>query len=123
MLACAQGRLAQNMVRWGNQPHVGVVMASGGYPGHYQTGLEIAGLDQVAPNSLVFHAGTRLAPQDGHSRVVTSGGRVLTVVGWGGSLAQARAAAYRRADGIHFPGACYRRDIAATVAAAQGRDS
>ena len=116
MLACAQGRLDQAPVRWRSQPHVGVVITSGGYPARYETGLEITGLEQSQPNSLVFHAGTRLDREGDRTRVVTSGGRVLTVVGWGNSLEEARTAAYRRAQGIHFSGAYYRRDIAAAGA-------
>ena len=122
MLACAQGRLAQTPVRWRDQPHVGVVITSGGYPGTYQTGLEITGLEQAVADTHVFHAGTRLVPGEGRAKVVTSGGRVLTVVGWGDSLEQARAAAYRRAQGISFQGAYYRRDIA-TAGVARTRPS
>ncbi len=96
-------------------------MASGGYPGPYQTGLEITGLEQAVPNTQVFHAGTRLVHEEGRAKVVSSGGRVLTVVGWGDSLELARAAAYRRAQGINFLGAYYRRDIAAEKAAAPPR--
>jgi phosphoribosylamine--glycine ligase len=70
---------------------VGVVLAAGGYPGRYATGLPIAGLDQVPDDVLVFHAGTR---RDGDGRIVTAGGRVLTVVGLGPDLASARARAY-----------------------------
>jgi phosphoribosylamine--glycine ligase len=113
MLACVQGRLEQAPVRWRSQPHVGVVITSGGYPARYESGLEITGLEQSEPHSLVFHAGTRLTTEGGRTRVVTNGGRVLTVVGWGSSLEEARTAAYRRAQGIHFSGAYYRRDIAA----------
>ncbi len=123
MLACAQGRLAHTPVRWRAQPHAGVVITSGGYPGQYRTGLEITGLEQTTPDSLVFHAGTRLATEGGRTKVVTSGGRVLTVVGWGSSLEQARAAAYRRAQSINFPGAYYRRDIAALGVAPTRRGS
>jgi phosphoribosylamine--glycine ligase len=88
---------------------VGVVLASGGYPGPYQTGVPISGLDQVPEDVLVFHAGTRRAA-DG--RIVTAGGRVLTVVGMGSDLASARERAYAGVEAISFEGAHWRRDIA-----------
>ena len=86
-------------------------MASGGYPGSYDTGFEVSGLDLESPDTLVFHAGTRLDAGHGEERVVTSGGRVVTVVGRGDSLAQARVRAYDRLGRIQFQGAYYRRDI------------
>ena len=88
-------------------------MVSGGYPGSYETGFDITGLDQDAEDTIVFHAGTRRTVETGRDRVVTSGGRVLTVVGKGESLAEARARAYHRIERISFSGAYYRTDIAA----------
>ena len=88
-------------------------MVSGGYPGSYETGFDITGLDHDEEDTIVFHAGTRRTMEFGRDRVVTSGGRVLTVVGRGGSLAEARARAYHRVEKISFPGAYYRTDIAA----------
>ncbi len=111
MLACSEGRLAQVPVQWRSQAQVGVVMTSGVYPGKYDTGYEITGLDTDDPHSLVFHAGTKQVSEGGLSRVVTNGGRVLTVVGRGASLAEARTRAYDRLQGIHFQGAYYRSDI------------
>ena len=114
MLACAQGTLDRVPVSWRSQAHVGVVMTSGGYPGEYQTGYRIAGLETETPNSMVFHAGTRLvegSPGGTEESVVTSGGRVLTVVGWGDNLADARSNAYRRLELIRFDGCYYRKDI------------
>ena len=115
MLACAQGTLDQVPVSWRSRAHVGVVMTSGGYPGEYQTGCRITGLETEIPNSLVFHAGTsqRSSPsgEGPEDPVVSSGGRVLTVVGWGDNLADARFNAYRRLEMIHFDGCYYRRDI------------
>ena len=110
MTACIEGKLAGAQVCWGEQAHVGVVMASGGYPGAYQTGCEITGLDVEDSDTIVFHAGAQRT-NDGTNRVVTAGGRVLTVVGKGDSLSQAREAAYRRADLIHFENTYYRRDV------------
>lgn len=111
MMACARGELLPDMVRWAAQPHVGVVLTSGGYPARYETGFEVSGLDAQERDSVVFHAGTRLTSQSGQSRVITSGGRVLTVVGWGHSLADARASAYRRVETINFQGSYCRSDI------------
>ena len=110
MTACIEGNLSQTPVCWGAQAHLGVVMVSGGYPGPYATGLEITGLNEENSDTIVFQAGTQLTADNG-GRVVTSGGRVLTVVGRGDSLPQAREAAYRRAEQIHFQNAYYRRDI------------
>jgi phosphoribosylamine---glycine ligase len=90
---------------------VGVVIASAGYPGPYRTGLPIAGLDTAVDEALVFHAGT--TRNQGHD-VVTAGGRVLTVVGMGTSIPEARLHAYAAAEQINFEGAFYRRDIGAS---------
>ncbi len=108
--ACAEGRLDPAAVRWRESATVGVVLASGGYPGAYATGQPIRWLDAVDADVLVFHAGTALA-EDG--AVVTSGGRVLTVVAQAPTLAEARARVYENVARITFAGAFYRRDIAA----------
>lgn len=113
MAACVEGRLDHLQVQWQKRDHVGVVMVSGGYPGAYQTGFEVNGLETEEPDTLVFHAGTKLLIDGDSTKVVSSGGRVLTVVGSGSSLAQARATAYYRAREINFRGAYYRNDIAA----------
>ena len=107
--ACAAGRLAEADLEWSNEAMVGVVLASGGYPGPYETGKPVTGLDTVDAEALVFHAGTRL---DDEGNVLTSGGRVLTVVGRGATLAAARAVAYANAARIQFDGRHYRTDIA-----------
>ena len=118
MLACAEGRLDSTLVAWNGRHYVGVVMASAGYPDAYDTGKAIAGLDDAGPgdnseDNMVFTAGVSAAP-DGSP--VTSGGRVLTVVGGGDTLAEARAHAYARREGISFDGAVWRADIAAVGA-------
>ena len=118
MLACGNGRLGETLVSWRTEPHVAVIMASGGYPDAYDTGFEISGLDVDSPQSVVFHAGTRRVSHAGEDSVVTSGGRVLTAVGWGDSLGQARDRAYARIRTIDFAGAYFRTDIARTAAAA-----
>jgi phosphoribosylamine--glycine ligase len=106
----AYGRLDPTSVRWADNVACGVVLASGGYPGSYQTGLPIDGLDRVPEDVVVFHAGTT---RDAEDRVVTDGGRVLTVVADGPSLAAARERAYAGAQAIEFEGRYMRRDIGA----------
>jgi phosphoribosylamine--glycine ligase len=89
-----------------------VVLASGGYPGSYTTGLPIEGLDGLGPRDdlAVFHAGTSL---DASGRLVTSGGRVLGVTAVARDLTEAAARAYEAVSRISFPGMIYRRDIGA----------
>jgi phosphoribosylamine--glycine ligase len=106
--AIIDSRLDEMNVEWSSEPCVGVVVASGGYPGKYETGYEIEGLDKLESEIQVFHAGTKL---DG-SKVLTSGGRVLTVVASGKSIADARDKVYTNIPHIRFAGATYRTDIA-----------
>ncbi|MBI4306534.1 MAG: phosphoribosylamine--glycine ligase [Chloroflexi bacterium] len=105
-LAVAERRLPGTAVRWQSRPHVGVVLASGGYPGKYETGFEIEGLEKAAP-AIVFHAGTKRA--DG--KLLTSGGRVLSIVAAGSTVTEARLAACAAAAKISFKNAIFRRDI------------
>ena len=116
--AILDGRIDRTPIAWSTRPAVGVVLASGGYPGDYETGLAIAGLEDVDDDVAVFHAGTAMS-DDGS--VVTAGGRVLTVSATGGSIEEARARAYENAARIGFEGAQYRRDIAALAPAASRR--
>ena len=108
--AAAAGRLGGLRARLRDEPRVGVVLASGGYPDRYRTGLAISGLDQAErlPDVLVFHSGT--VRQD--SQVVTAGGRVLTVVGTGEGYREAIDCAYGAAARISFDGLHKRSDIA-----------
>jgi phosphoribosylamine--glycine ligase len=108
--AVANNRLAGAEIEWSTDACVAVVLASGGYPGPYDTGFSIAGLNSVEPGVLVFHAGTAL---DDDGTIRTSGGRVLTVVASAATLQEARAIAYRNVQLIHFSRAHYRRDVAA----------
>ena len=101
-------RLADTQAKWKAESAVCVVMASGGYPGKYETGLPITGLDAAGENATVFHAGTRL---DG-ARFFTNGGRVLGVTALGADLAAARERAYAAVARIDFEHAHFRRDIA-----------
>ena len=110
LLAVVNNRLEGTVVEWSDEACVGVVLASGGYPGSYETGFPIEGLDEVDPDVQVFHAGTKRR-DDG--AVVTAGGRVLTVVATGATLAEAREKAYRNVERIRFQGVHYRRDIGA----------
>jgi phosphoribosylamine--glycine ligase len=109
--ASVMGTLRLHELKWSPLASVCVVMASGGYPGHYPKGRVITGLDaaNTLPNVKVFHAGT--AAKDG--QIVTNGGRVLGVTVLGKDLKSAQAAAYAAVDKIHFEGAHFRRDIAA----------
>lgn len=108
-LAAANGALNETTLSLSSDRTVGVVLASRGYPGHIESGIPIDGLKAAALKSsaLVFHAGT--ADVDG--RVVTAGGRVLTVVGRGDTFESAMAVAYGAVDAIHFDGMQFRRDI------------
>jgi phosphoribosylamine---glycine ligase len=105
----ATGALPSRAARFRNEPHVGVVIAAGGYPDTPEAGETITGLDEAAavPRALVFHAGTSKRDND----LVTAGGRVLTVVGRGSSYEKAIEVAYEAASRIHFDGMQYRRDI------------
>ena len=101
----------ENKVEWDPRPAVSVVLCSGGYPGKYETGKVIAGLDEAEklPDVKVFHSGTKL---DTIGRVATDGGRVLAVTALGADLADAKARAYEAVRRISFPGMHYRTDIA-----------
>jgi len=109
--ACARGRLQQNSIEWYDKAAVCVVLASGGYPGPYEKGLPISGLDDAAKidDLMVFHAGTTL--KDG--KIVNQGGRVLGVTGLGDSVRDAIDKAYVGVKVIHWDGVHYRNDIGA----------
>jgi len=109
MLACTGGTLADVPIHWKDGAAVCVVLAAGGYPGSYEKGHEISGIEDAAKlGALVFHAGT--ASQG--DRIVTNGGRVLGVVGRGADIASAVQAAYASVGQISFKDAYYRKDIA-----------
>ena len=109
--AVRERRLGKIDLRFNSRHVVTVVMAAGGYPGTPEAGVVIEGLGADVPGSEVFHAGTKLAGD----KVVTAGGRVLSVTGWASDLATARDLAYKRVAKIHFAGSQYRRDIAARL--------
>ena len=107
MLATMDGSLKKTKVDWGKQASVGVVVASRGYPGEYRRGLEVSGLDMVDKDILVFHAGTKIES----SQVVSTGGRVLTVVGSGPTVTEAHERVYENVERVTFQGCHFRRDI------------
>jgi len=109
LLAAASGALSHSSVRVGRDRLTAVVIASRGYPESSESGQPIEGIEQaeMIPGVTVYHAGT--AMRDG--RIVTAGGRVLTVVGRGTRFDEAIARAYAGATRIHFDGMQYRRDI------------
>ncbi len=109
--ALRAGRLCADDLAPVSGAAVGVVLASPGYPGSPRVGHPIEGLEAAEAEGLVFHSGT--AARDG--RIVTAGGRVLTVVGLDATPAGARARAYRAAAQIHFDGMHFRRDIGARL--------
>jgi phosphoribosylamine--glycine ligase len=107
-LAALEGRLDQEEASWDPWPCLGVVMAAEGYPGSYEKGHRITGLDHYFGNDRkVFHAGTELT----ETATVTSGGRVLCVCALGESVTSAQAAAYEACSHIHWEGAFTRSDI------------
>jgi len=108
LLAAAEGRIASARLEWRSGPSVCVVLASGGYPGSYETGKPITGIESAAAlGATVFHAGTRTGPRG----LETSGGRVLGVTAGAENLEDAIGRAYRAAAEIHFEGMHLRTDI------------
>jgi phosphoribosylamine--glycine ligase len=116
MLATTEGKLSRfsHGLNWDSRACVCVVCASGGYPGEYEKGKEIFGLDEAAKmkDIVVFHAGTKkLITHNSKLRTITNGGRVLGVTGLGNTIKEAIDKTYQAVDKIHFAGMHYRRDI------------
>lgn len=107
LLASINGDLDRYTIEWDQRPSMCVVIASGGYPGAYEKGREITGLDQVGNEAYVFHAGTKFVD----NKIVTSGGRVLGVTAMGDDIPRAIANAYAAVEKIHFEKAYWRTDI------------
>lgn len=107
LMAAARGALDNDRLEWSPNPATCVVMASGGYPGTFETGKKITGIEDVRDAAVVFHAGTR---RDGGD-LVTAGGRVLGVTASGANLHASIDAAYAAVRKIHFDGMHYRKDI------------
>jgi phosphoribosylamine--glycine ligase len=110
LLAMAHGTLANINLEWASESSACVVLASGGYPGKYESGAVITGLSPESDEDCVqiFHAGTA---QSASGNWITAGGRVLGVTAIGENLADALAHGYRRITKIHWEGMQYRRDI------------
>jgi phosphoribosylamine--glycine ligase len=113
MLACIEGNLETQDIQWSTKSTCGVVLASGGYPASYEKGLPISGLRDnpetlAEEDVVVFHAGTKVV----EDKVVTAGGRVLTVCAQGDNLIQAVDKAYTALTDISFADMEYRTDIA-----------
>jgi len=110
LMATAEGKLDEITLEWDTRPSVCVVMSSCGYPGKYEAGKVISGIDQTRsmPDTMVFHAGTKM---DAQGRLVTAGGRVLGVTALGQTLQEAKRRAYNAVEKITFDGAYYRKDI------------
>jgi phosphoribosylamine--glycine ligase len=111
--ATIDGKIDNYSIEWDQRPAVTVVLASGGYPGKYETGKSISGLDEAAKldGLQIFHAGTRQLSGE----IVTAGGRVLAVTALGSTIAEARSRAYGAVALIQFENCHYRRDIALTA--------
>ena len=104
--ATAREKLSEVEIELDERTVTTVMLVSGGYPGSYEKGKEISGLDRV-DGSVVFHAGTK--PDGG--KVLTSGGRVVAVSSYGTNMKEALEASYRNAEKIQFEGKYYRSDI------------
>jgi phosphoribosylamine--glycine ligase len=120
MMAVVEGRLEGiSGLEWSDDPCVTVVLASGGYPGTYETGFPISGLDEASrvEGVTIFHAGTR---RGSRGEVLTSGGRVLNVSAVGPDFGAARERAYEAVQCISFKNMYYRGDIAHSVAGSGG---
>ncbi len=109
MLAAVRGELKPELVHFTPKSAVGVVITADGYPGSYEKGMPIEGIEdaQSLPGVVVFHSGTKRV--DG--KLVSSGGRILCVTALGEDLASARARSYEGVERIHLPGSRYRKDI------------
>jgi len=111
--ATIDGKIDNYSIEWDQRPAVTVVLASGGYPGKYEMGKSVSGLDEAAKidGLQIFHAGTKQL----NDEIVTAGGRVLAVTALGSTMAEARSRAYEAVGRIHFENCHYRRDIALTA--------
>jgi len=111
LVEVAQGKLGQHHPEWTREPTVSVVLASGGYPGKYEIGKTIEGIDpgsvELDEGTYVFHAGTKMDDD----KLVTAGGRVLAVTALGQNLQAAIERSYQGVERIHFDGREYRKDI------------
>ena len=107
MYATATKTLDQVKIEWNDKVAGCVVLASGGYPGSYEKGKVITGLDNISDDIIVFHAGTK----NENNQIVTNGGRVLNVCALGNSLDEVRDKIYQEIEVINFEGKYCRKDI------------
>ncbi len=107
LLGAAEGKLPREPLKWYSQACLCVVVASGGYPGQYNTGYPVFGLEKVDPRIVVFQANTRQE----NDEILTDGGRVLGVTGLGEDINNARNLVYGEIEKIHFTGMHYRTDL------------
>ncbi|MEX2410871.1 MAG: phosphoribosylamine--glycine ligase [Candidatus Paceibacterota bacterium] len=107
MISTTEQRLDEKTIQLDKKYRCCVVLTSGGYPGSYEKGKVITGLDKIDDDAIVFHAGTRTAK----GKILTNGGRVLNIVGSGNTLNEAIRHTYSNVDKIHFDGCYYRKDI------------
>jgi len=107
MLACTDGTLEKENVKWSEKSACCIVCASNGYPGVYEKGKVIRGLQNVDKNIVIFHAGTKTVD----SEVVTNGGRVLGITAVADNLKESLVKAYKAIENISFDGMYYRNDI------------
>ncbi len=111
MIDTAMEDITKIEIEWDPRPCVGVVLASQGYPGSYETNKQICGLDELDSGVNLFHAGTSISDDS----IVTNGGRVLAVTALGDSFSSARDLIYKNINKIKFDGVFYRNDIAAGI--------
>lgn len=109
LVAAASGELGEIELKEDPRTAVTVMAVSGGYPGGYEKGKQITGLDNVGEETILFHAGTT---RDDQGRLLTSGGRVIAATNYGNSIEDAAEKSFRAVDSIKFDGKYFRRDIA-----------
>ena len=107
MMATSNKELDKIDIKWSDKHALCLVLASNGYPGKYNKGIEITGLDDVNKDVIVLHAGTK----EENGKILTNGGRVLNICVLGNSLTETRQKAYEAISKIHFDGMYYRKDI------------
>ena len=108
----ATSTLKEVEIKWSNQSTVGVMLTSGGYPGHYEVGHQIYGLGDIDSNIQVFVSG---ANRDSNGHMITTGGRVLCVTGSATTLEEARSLVYEHVESITFEGVHFRKDIGSPI--------
>ena len=108
LLSCIDGTLSEQKIEWSSKSAATVMCASGGYPGSYEKGKEITGLNKITDKDVVvFHSGTKIV----EDKLVTNGGRVLAVTAVGETVQDALSKAYKAIEGVSFEGMQYRKDI------------